>query len=182
MANKTTKEIADAIRRDIVHTRKITLAEAAILIGKSPQTFSQMLKGDSKLQQKTVQVLSDTFGYSRNFLSNGEGELYPTVEEEIDSIVGSHEIIKPKDLTAREEFLWGMANQLSYLRTYVDNKFKLGVKYNFGLIPDLNDLKTEIRSAREQQYLLSILACVSLINQVISINPIIEALNGIDGD
>ena len=71
-------EVARMIREDLTTKRHITLAEAAEIIGKSPQSIYNLMKGEHRISHKIAVLLNEHFGYSIGFLEKGTG---PMIEE-----------------------------------------------------------------------------------------------------
>ena len=172
--NLSPKEIADSVKRDLIENRHLSIAEAAKMINRSPQTLFQILKGESRMRMKTAALLSDTFGYPTMYLMYGIGDLYPVLDEEpTNTALPFHIVTPPANVSAREKALWKIEGDLQDLLVFVNNRFPLGVHFNFRQNPfpeiDLSDF-----SEKEKDYLHNIMMSISLITQVIDITTIVD--------
>ena len=74
--NHSPMDVAESIRDDITNVRRISLSSAARSIGKSPNNLYNILSGKTRLSRATASLFHQTFGYSIDYMTMGEGELY----------------------------------------------------------------------------------------------------------
>lgn len=163
----TPEEVARAIHKNITMDRGITIAEAGRILGKSPQSMYNILKGDHRISLKVAHEFNNNFGYSVDFLTKGLGTLLESASSFEDEGDGLHfdldEInlgnwafyTNPQGFSERETFLNDVAKiyQLAYV--YLNNKLQLGV---FSGVPDINpDMPDIFESETEKVLFRSIL-------------------------
>lgn len=67
-------EVCQTVKKDL-RSKKISLAEAARRVGKSPQNMNNILRGNRRLGQSTAELMHREFGYSIPYLRYGIGFL-----------------------------------------------------------------------------------------------------------
>lgn len=68
-------QVAMILQRDLTERLHLSVAEASRRIGKKPQTLYNVLRGKNRISYPIAKLLQDTFGYSLEFLTTGEGSL-----------------------------------------------------------------------------------------------------------
>ena len=69
-------EVVKLIKEDLTVKRHITLAEAAEIIGKSPQSMYNIMKGGHRISPKIATLMHEHFGYSIDFMTHGLGSMF----------------------------------------------------------------------------------------------------------
>lgn len=103
-------EVVKLIKEDLTVKRHITLAEAAEIIGKSPQSMYNIMKGGHRISHKIATLMHEHFGYSIDFMERGVGSMIDELGSESRPI-GLFRAFSDKELrTEREKTM----NQIKY--------------------------------------------------------------------
>lgn len=190
----STFEIADAIRKDLVDVRAISLTQAALQLGKKPNNLYNILNGKSRISRNTAAQFHKEFGYSIDFITKGIGSLYSSGEEnEISDIENDDEespafyLDNIEGLSERETILNNYARGfgliLSKALALIPKQF-----FNYWPSSDLSEITTVTngrtflpQSRDEKRLMKSILQSYSFLKQILDINRILDDLEGTEG-
>lgn len=179
----TPKEVAQAIKQDILQKRGLKLAEAARMLNTSPQNLQGLLSGRARYRIKTANLFNHTFGYSIDYLLEGRGSLYG--REDLDLPESGLLIVDPdpfgsfcltsEGLTERQAFLNRYAHLLSPIFSAVTKDFPTS-----GVLDITADTSCfEAQDGTEMKIFKYIVFCESIIRQFLRPENIVEELNAL---
>lgn len=182
LQTKTPKEVAQAIQDDLL-ARSLTIAEAARMLGKTPQSLYNLLRGEFRVGIKMAKALHDTFGYSRAFLQQGIGELIDQPNEaqaeepHEDSMMYYYGVYYADDslFTEREKLLNMVSRVLSETFSMLNSRLLLGIKLDLFDYDDWEELGFEPRSDVEKRLVKTISQYSSQIRQMTDVKGILNS-------
>lgn len=74
--NTSPKDVADNIKREL-SAKGISIAEAARILGKTPQNLNNILRGTRRPSRATAMLFNKFFDFSVDYICLGEGDMYP---------------------------------------------------------------------------------------------------------
>ncbi len=191
--NHSPEEVAEAIRTDIIKARRITLSDAARKLGKSPNNIYNILNGKSRISRSIANQFHQEFGYSVEFLTMGEGELYentlPVRELSKEEVEGQEEnpydaiyyMTDADDFTPRERVLNNFARALSIIYGEASRLIPGTIRLERGAeFIDLVDNQFTAKTKREQQLMNAIQNRYSDLRELIDLERILNEVNALE--
>lgn len=179
LKTKSPKKVADAIRADLL-SRPLTIAEAARMINRTPQSLYNILRGEFRIGAKMATNLHKTFGYSKAFMMQGIGELkdesldYNELDENVKNAWGIY-FSDDSLFTNREQLLNTICKVISKAFYYLNKKLPLGLSLNPDY-PKLDEIGFTPQSDIEEKLATTITQMSSLLAQVADARTILNSL------
>ena len=179
LKTKSPKEVAEAIQDDLL-SRPLTIAEAARMIDRTPQSLYNILRGEFRIGAKMATTLHKTFGYSKAFMMQGIGELkdesldYNDLEEDVKNAWGLY-FSDDSLFTNREQLLNTICKVLSEAFYDLNKKLPLGLSLNPDY-PTLDEIGFRPQSDIEERLATTITQMSYLLAQVADARTILNSL------
>ena len=180
ITTKTAKQVAEAIQADII-SNGLTIAEAARMIDRTPQSLYNVLRGENRIGAKMAYALNQAFGYSKAFLTHGIGELRENKTFEDDNSMGLFQNVwgsyfaDASLFTERERLLNNTAKALSQAFFFLNKSLPLGMNIELGIDQSPFTLGFRPKSEIEERLAVTICQYSSMICQVADADKIFKS-------
>lgn len=179
LKTKSPKKVAKAIQADLL-SRPLTIAEAARMINRTPQSLYNILRGEFRIGAKMATNLHKTFGYSMAFMMQGIGELkdesldFYDLEDNVKNAWGIY-FSDDSRFTNREQLLNTICKVLSEAFYYINKKLPIGLSLNPDY-PTLDEIEFTPQSNIEERLANTITQMSSLLAQAADPRTILNSI------